>query len=143
MLDLDPKDLIPQRPPFLFVDKILSYSENKIEASLYLSGEEDYFKGHFPGRPIMPGVLQQEALFQTGALLLALLKKTGERGLGVVAKVENARFKSFLRPKDQLTLKVELKKEMMNAYVFNGKIYKEGKAVTSVDFTCMSVSEDQ
>lgn len=143
MLDLDPKDLIPQRPPFLFVDKILSYSENKIEASLYLSGEEDYFKGHFPGRPIMPGVLQQEALFQTGALLLALLKKTGEGGLGVVAKVENARFKSFLRPKDQLTLKVELKNEMMNAYVFNGKIYKEGKAVTSVDFTCMSVSEDQ
>lgn len=139
---LNPQDLIPQRPPFLFVDKILNFSENKIEASLYLSGEEDYFKGHFPGRPIMPGVLQQEALFQTGALLLALLGKTPKGELGVVAKVENARFKSFLRPKDTLILKVELKNAMMNAYLFNGKIYKEGKAVTSVDFTCMSVSGD-
>ena len=133
--------LIPQRAPFLFVDKILNFEGEKIETTLHLSGEENYFKGHFPGNPIMPGVLQQEALFQTGAILIALRSSESKGDLGVVVKVENARFKNFIKPGDTLFMTVTLKSELMNAVAMSGKIVVNGKTVSSVDFTCMTVKK--
>ena len=125
---------IPQRPPFLFVDKIVKIEGNKIEARKYLSGEEEFFKGHFPGNPIMPGVLLQEAIFQTGAALMG--QREGGGKLGVVTKVENARFKGFVRPGEELILEVELLEAISNAYYMKGKITVKDKVVMSVNFTC-------
>ncbi len=129
-------DLIPQRPPFLFVDKITNLSENKISTSLTLSGNEDFFKGHFPGNPIMPGVLLQEALFQTGAALMS--QKTGT-GLGVVTRVQNAKFKNMVKPQDTLEMEVELVDSLANASFMKGTTRVNGKIVLSLEFAVASI----
>jgi 3-hydroxyacyl-[acyl-carrier-protein] dehydratase len=129
-------DLIPQRPPFLFVDKITNLSENKISTSLTLSGNEDFFKGHFPGNPIMPGVLLQEALFQSGAALMS--QKSGA-GLGVVTRVQNAKFKNMVKPQDTLEMEVELVDILANASFMKGTTRVNGKIVLSLEFAVASI----
>jgi 3-hydroxyacyl-[acyl-carrier-protein] dehydratase len=129
-------DLIPQRPPFLFVDKITNLSENKISTSLTLSGNEDFFKGHFPGNPIMPGVLLQEALFQSGAALMS--QKSGA-GLGVVTRVQNAKFKNMVKPQDTLEMEVELVDSLANASFMKGTTRVNGKIVLSLEFAVASI----
>ena len=130
------KKLIPQREPFLFVDKIIERSENKIISSLKLTGEEDFFKGHFPGNPIMPGVLLQEAIFQTGALLMS---GGGEGGLGVVTRVQNAKFKNMVRPGDELEMEVELTESISNAHYMKGTTKVSGKTVLVIEFAVASI----
>ena len=132
----DIKDLIPQRAPFLFVDKILELEEKKIRTSLTLSGDEDFFKGHFPGNPIMPGVLLQEALFQSGAALMA---GNNGAGLGVVTRVQNAKFKSMVRPGDTLEMEVELIDSLSNASYMKGTTKVKGKVVLVLEFAVASI----
>lgn len=129
-------DLIPQRPPFLFVDKIIERSEKTITTSLKLTGNEDFFKGHFPGNPIMPGVLLQEALFQSGAALMAGMEGAG---LGVVTRVQNAKFKSMVRPGDELVMTVELTESLANAHYMKGTTKVDGKTVLVVEFAVASI----
>jgi len=129
-------DLIPQRPPFLFVDKIIARDENKIKTTLKLTGEEDFFKGHFPGNPIMPGVLLQEALFQSGAALMAGMEGAG---LGVVTRVQNAKFKNMVRPGDELEMEVELTESLANAHYMKGTTKVAGKTVLVIEFAVASV----
>lgn len=129
-------DLIPQRPPFLFVDKIVDRTENSIKTTLKVTGQEDFFKGHFPGNPIMPGVLLQEALFQTGAALMA--GRAGG-GLGVVTRVQNAKFKNMVRPGDELHMEVELTESISNAHYMKGTTKVDGKTVLVIEFAVASV----
>ena len=130
---------LPQRDPFLFVDEIVERKENSIKTRLTLTGEEDFFKGHFPGNPIMPGVLLQEALFQTGALLMG----GSDQGLGVVTKVEKARFKGLVRPKQTLDMSVSELERLANATYFKGQIKVDSKVVLSLLFTCALIKQDQ
>lgn len=132
----DIKDLIPQRAPFLFVDKIINLDEKKISTSLHLTGEEDFFKGHFPGNPIMPGVLLQEALFQSGAALMAGI---AGRGLGVVTRVQNAKFKNMVRPGETLEMEVELIDSLSNASYMKGTTRVNGKVVLVLEFAVASI----
>lgn len=129
-------DLIPQRPPFLFVDKVVDRSELKIKTTLQVTGNEDFFKGHFPGNPIMPGVLLQEALFQTGAALMA--SRSGG-GLGVVTRVQNAKFKNMVKPGDLLEMEVELTESISNAHFMKGTTKVSGKTVLVIEFAVASV----
>jgi 3-hydroxyacyl-[acyl-carrier-protein] dehydratase len=130
-------ELIPQRPPFLFVDKIIKIEENKIHTSLTLSGREDFFKGHFPGNPIMPGVLLQEALFQSGA---ALMSQREGGGLGVVTRVQNAKFKNLVKPGDTLEMEVELMESLANASFMKGITRVAGKTVLVMEFAVASIA---
>jgi 3-hydroxyacyl-[acyl-carrier-protein] dehydratase len=129
-------DLIPQRAPFLFVDKVIERSDSSIKTTFKVTGEEDFFKGHFPGNPIMPGVLLQEALFQTGAALMAGLAGAG---LGVVTRVQNAKFKNMVRPGDELEMEVTLTESISNAHYMKGTTKVAGKTVLVVEFAVASV----
>ena len=129
-------ELIPQRPPFLFVDKVIFRTEKSIKTTFKLTGEEDFFKGHFPGNPIMPGVLLQEALFQSGA---ALMSGMNGAGLGVVTRVQNAKFKNMVRPGDELEMEVELTESLSNAHYMKGTTKVLGKTVLVIEFTVASV----
>jgi len=103
------KDIIPHRPPFLLVDKILSINEDNTEiiGQKCVSMNEPFFAGHFPKKAVMPGVLIVEALAQTGAVLLLSIPENKGK-IGYFAGINNMKFKKQVVPGDVLTLKVIL-----------------------------------
>ncbi|MFA9560208.1 3-hydroxyacyl-ACP dehydratase FabZ [Evansella sp. AB-rgal1] len=119
------KEIIPHRYPFLLIDRILEVEEGQRAVGLKnVTANEEFFNGHFPDYPVMPGVLIIEALAQVGAV--AILKKEENRGkLAFFAGIDNCRFKGQVKPGDQLRLEVEMTR-------LRAKIGK-GKAVASVD----------
>ena len=104
------KEIIPHREPFILVDEVEEMVPGEsIIAKNYVREDEYYFQGHFPGNPIMPGVLQVESLAQAGAV--AVLSMPEHKGkLAVFAAIKNAKFKRIVRPGDVLTLNVKLER---------------------------------
>ncbi|MFZ9001613.1 MAG: 3-hydroxyacyl-ACP dehydratase FabZ family protein [Bacteriovoracaceae bacterium] len=125
---------LKQRPPFLFVDEIVERGAQHIHTRKYVKADEYYFKGHFPGNPIMPGVLLQECAFQSGSLIL-VNEKAGNK-TGVVSRVSDVKFRSLVRPGDVIDIKVELKEELSGAYFFEARLFVENKRVCQLNFTC-------
>jgi len=116
--------IIPHRDPFLLIDRVLSISPGKqIIAEKDVTGEEHFFTGHFPGFPIMPGVLVVEAMAQAGAVLL--LKEVGdsEEGLVVFTGIERARFRRPIFPGDQVRIEVNVLAFRRVAGRMEGKAY--------------------
>ena len=104
------KEINPHREPFILVDEVEEMVPGEsIIAKKYVREDEYYFQGHFPGNPIMPGVLQVESLAQAGAV--AVLSMPEHKGkLAVFAAIKNAKFKRIVRPGDVLTLSVKLER---------------------------------
>ncbi|NQD66208.1 3-hydroxyacyl-ACP dehydratase FabZ [Bacillus haikouensis] len=126
MLDINEiKQIIPHRYPFLLVDRILEVEEGKKAIGIKnVTANEEFFNGHFPDYPVMPGVLIVEALAQVGAV--AMLKKEENRGrLAFFTGIDKCRFKRQVKPGDQLRLEVEMIR-------FKGAIGK-GKGIATVD----------
>lgn len=130
--------LIPHRPPFLLVDRVTHLLPGKfIQGFKQISMNEPYFVGHFPGRPILPGVLQVEALAQLGAVLIAQMPE-GEGKLAVFAGINEVRFRRLVVPGDRLDLFAELTrirhgigKSIVRASV-NGEPTVEGELMFSL-----------
>ena len=100
--------LLPHRPPFLFVDKILEVGETHVVGLKNVTMNEDFFRGHFPGSPIMPGVLQIEAMAQTGGILALKSVPDPENYLTYFMKIDNVRFRHQVLPGDTLVFHLEL-----------------------------------
>ncbi len=131
---------IPQREPFLFIEKIVERSENTITTSKKLTGQEDFFKGHFPGAPVFPGVLMCEAVFQTGALLMALKgQSANENKKALVTRIQGAKFKNMAKPGDELHITVDFVEMLANAAFMKGKITANGKNIMSIEFAATIV----
>ena len=129
-------DLLPHRPPFLWVDRIVSRAPDHLVAEKDIPTELDLFAGHFPGQPIMPGVLLCEAVFQAGALLLALSTPQGKAGLPILTRIHNARFKRQVMPGDTIRLDVRITDREGGAWFLKGKVEVGGKKAVSVEFAC-------
>ncbi len=126
MLDITQiKEIIPHRYPFLLVDRILEVEEGKRAVGIKnVSANEEFFNGHFPEYPVMPGVLIVEALAQVGAVAV-LMKEENKGKLAFFAGIDNCRFKRQVKPGDQLRLEVEMVR-------LRGSVGK-GKAIATVD----------
>ena len=132
------KAAIPHREPFLFVDEILECEGNRILCKKTFHADDYPFAGHYPGNPIVPGVLQCEAAMQAGAILLTRIFKdedtTGR--LPVVAKLEKVRFKEMVRPGDTMMLEVKFRNKVAGIYFLNAKVTVDGKTSTQLEIAC-------
>ncbi|MHC4842081.1 MAG: 3-hydroxyacyl-ACP dehydratase FabZ [Planctomycetota bacterium] len=135
MSDLDDvKKIIPHREPFLFVDRILEQTDGLIVTERTVRADEPQFEGHYPGSPLMPGVLLCESCFQTGAMLLAGSGESTEGKKPVLTRILEAKFRGMVVPGDSLKIEVGQEEKMGEAYVMNGKVSVEGKNVLRVKF---------
>jgi UDP-3-O-[3-hydroxymyristoyl] N-acetylglucosamine deacetylase/3-hydroxyacyl-[acyl-carrier-protein] dehydratase len=101
-------DMLPHRPPFLLVDKILELSDSHVVGLKSVTMNEPFFQGHFPGAPVMPGVLQIEAMAQAGGVLVLNTVPDPENYLTFFIKIDNVKFKRPVYPGDTLIFKLEL-----------------------------------
>jgi len=132
---------IPHRPPFLFVDRVVKVTEDGIATQKEVKAEEPYFKGHYPGRPIMPGVLILESVFQTGAILMGKRLEGAENRLPVITRVNHVKFKHAVFPGDTMEIEVQLTQWMEPACFLSGRVTVNGKTAVTVDFAVMLVEE--
>lgn len=133
-------DYIPHRPPFLFVDALVSETAESLVARRVWRAEEDFYKGHYPGAPITPGVLLCEAVFQTGALFMARqAEAAGAKpgsGVPLLAKISDVRFRNPVYPGDAILIEVKRKESLGGFTMMAGAIKKEdGTRVLTVEFS--------
>jgi 3-hydroxyacyl-[acyl-carrier-protein] dehydratase len=130
---------LPHRYPFLLIDRVTECNPGvSLTGYKNVSYNEPFFPGHFPQRPIMPGVLILEALAQaTGILAFRTVGKIPDgNSLYYFVGIDNARFKQPVQPGDQLVLQVEFVKEKRGIWKFNGKALVDGKVVCSAELMC-------
>lgn len=131
-------DLIPHRPPFLFVDAIVSESPGGIAASRTWRAEEAFYQGHYPDSPITPGVLLCEAVFQTACLYVARSAKYKDREAGalpMIVKIEDVRFRNPVYPGETTLMEVREKETFAGFTMLSGSVTSGGKRVLTVDFS--------
>lgn len=131
--------LIPHRPPFLFIDEVISETPEGLVGKRTWRAEEEFYKGHYPGAPITPGVLLCEAVFQTGAVFLAKQAAADKTALGagvpLLAKISDVRFRNPVFPGDTVLIEVKKKDVMGGFTIMTGAIKKpDNTRILTVEF---------
>jgi 3-hydroxyacyl-[acyl-carrier-protein] dehydratase len=147
-MDIDPRvtALIPHRPPFLWIDRIISYEDGSMVAEKTIPEDLDIFKGHYPDHPILPGVILCEALFQTGALLIARMLQDEQKaphGIPVLTRIGGARFKRPVGPGSIIQMQVNLKEKVAGSWFLKGILRVKEKIAVQIDFSCALASLPQ
>ena len=129
---------IPHRDPFLLIDEIVEQDEQRIVCAKQLTGDEFWFAGHYPGQPIMPGVLLCEAAMQAGAVLLSQFvpRDEGARKVPVATRLNEVKFKRIVRPGDRFVMEVTLNERLADAFFLTAKVTVEGKLAVRFEFAC-------
>lgn len=138
------KKLIPHRYPFLLVDRVLEVEEGRILALKNVTVNEEFFNGHFPNRPIMPGVLQVEALAQSGCIMLmhGHIDDT-ENSLVVFTGIKKAKFRKSVVPGDQLKMEVKLVSQRRNFITMEGMATVDGEVACELEASAAIVPNEE
>ena len=131
--------LLPHRYPFLLVDRVIAYDPCKsLVAIKNVTFNEHFFQGHFPGHPVMPGVLIIEALAQASGLLvqLSIAHNPQQKALFYLVKIDKARFMQIVKPGDQLELHVEQKRMIRKMGQFQVQAKVDGRIVAEAELLC-------
>ena len=137
-------ELLPHRYPFLLIDRVIKVERRKrIVAIKNVTANEPHFTGHFPGFPLMPGVLIVEAIAQAGAVLL--LSEVADRGdkLMVFTTIERAKFRKPVTPGDQLRIEVEVLAFRTTAAKLHGEVFVDGKLACEATVSCQMMHRPQ
>lgn len=132
------RKLLPHRYPFLLIDRVVGYEPGRRVLCLKnVSGNEPFFQGHFPDKPVMPGVLVIEALAQAGGLLSHLTRGGDACGrLSYLVKVDKAKFSRMVVPGDRLELEVVIRREIRNMTMYGGVARVDGEEVACAEILC-------
>ena len=126
--------ILPHRDPFLFIDEIRDLGEDFIIGTKFVSADEDYFRGHFPGEPVMPGVLQLETMAQAGGVLILSSVENPKDYLTFFMKIDNAKFKQKVVPGDTIIFRLNLISPIRRGLChMHGKGFVNGKIVVEAD----------
>lgn len=141
----DIKKRIPHRYPFLLIDRVIDINveEQTAVALKAVSGNEPFFEGHFPTKPIMPGVLTVEAMAQTAAVFVTEAVEAAVGKLVFFMTVDKARFRRPITPGDQVRVEVKLLRSKGSVYRFEGKAKVDGKVAAEAEFAAMIVDQEQ
>jgi 3-hydroxyacyl-[acyl-carrier-protein] dehydratase len=130
------REAIPHRPPFLFVDRIVEEGDGRLAVEWTVSPDADFLRGHYPGHPLVPGVILCECAFQAGALLCAR-ETDGSASAGgapVLTRIVDARFKRMVRPGETVRCEVTLDERVGPARYMTARLTCAGTAVLRVQF---------
>jgi 3-hydroxyacyl-[acyl-carrier-protein] dehydratase len=130
------KAAIPHREPFLLIDEIVEQADSRIVCRKTFTGDEFWYRGHYPDFPITPGVILCEAAMQAGAVLLSKLIADSPDSVPVATRANNVQFKQMVRPGDTIELEVELTERLANAFFMKARVTTAGKVACRFDFAC-------
>ena len=127
--------LIPHRKPMLLVDEVIEQTEKYIVCKKTFSSEDFFLQGHFPGFPLVPGVILCECCLQSGAILLSQFTPN-DGSVPVATRIDGAKFKRMVRPGETIQIEVTLNEIVSTAYFMTGKVTVDGKLAARLDFAC-------
>ncbi len=130
---------IPHRSPMLLVDEIVSRTDATIVCRKTFRADEFFFQGHYPGHPLVPGVILCEAAMQAGAILLSAYLRDGT-GVPVATRLNDVKFKKMVRPGETIELAVTLNERVSEAFFLTAKVTCDGKVAARFDFACTLAS---
>lgn len=128
------KACIPHREPFLWLDEVILQSDEGLVATKFIDPALELFQGHYPGTPILPGVIQCEACFQAAAVFMSRRHPTEEGRVPVVTRQTETRFRRIVRPGETITIEVKLTEQLANAYFFTGKVSVDSQVAVRLEF---------
>jgi 3-hydroxyacyl-[acyl-carrier-protein] dehydratase len=134
-------DAIPHRDPFLLVDEVRDRTDTRIVGLKTFRGDEWFFAGHYPGHPLVPGVLLCEAAMQCGAILLSRHFASLADKVPVATRLGDVRFKRMVRPGETLVMDVELVERLSDAFFLKAKITVDGKTAVRFEFACTAAAK--
>ena len=144
------QELLHHRSPYLLLDEVKSITKTEIQTVKLLTGDEYFFQGHFPGAPILPGAMMQEMTTQTAGILLTKFyspvpnynsNTTKGHAIGVLKKINFAKYKKFAKPGDQLEIKADIQDQFDNIFEFQSTITINKNVIMKNSFQLINISD--
>ena len=135
----DWQGLIPNRDPWLWIDEVLELTDTTIHARTHLSESLPVFQGHYPGFPLLPGVILCEACLEASAILIADLGVSTEGRVPVATRMNNVKFRRMVRPGETIGIQVSLRDRLQDVFYLSGRVEVAGDVAATLDFVTTAV----